>query len=168
VLCRHDAGVVDHDIERRVLGDHPSGEFPNRLRIGLVELGEPHSRVGAHGLFEGLQSAARDDHSVAPTKELLRQPPTDSGASSGDQDRVARHLHGALPSSVDSARPWIFRIDASSEMLATISEFSTAVNPWVLTSISMTGRERAVVDDLSRPRRDNEQWIRRIGYSKRP
>ena len=93
ILRSHDARVVDHHVQRRILLRHRRGERANGLRALNVQLRRPHTRIRRRRLLQRLLPPSRDDHRVAQRLKCLRQSAPDAGATAGNKNGVARKLH---------------------------------------------------------------------------
>ncbi len=94
VFGRHDAGIVDEDVEGGVPAGLLSGEEGEFVDIGDVEDGGLHAGVGGGDLVEEGFAAAGDDDLVAFFVECFSEGAADAGGAAGDEDGVAGDLHG--------------------------------------------------------------------------
>src|SRR5882757_2753976 len=90
---KHDAGVVDQNVELRKFSGDLFVKRGDRVRIGNV------ASKGANvwkGRFRTLHLgliAARDENRVTQCRELFGEFVTDAAGAAGDQNRIARELH---------------------------------------------------------------------------
>src|SRR6202012_3444376 len=96
ILDALDTGVVDDDVEVRIAVGQLDGESPDIAGIALIQRQILDARVVFGHRFQRFEAPAPDDDLVAQPVERLGQAAANPGASPGHQDRVARHLHGAL------------------------------------------------------------------------
>ena len=101
VFGAHDAGIVDDDVERWILGRQPRRQGLDAADVIDVELQRPHAGILRHDAFELRPAAAGDDDLVAERVKRFGQPAADAGAAAGDQNGVAGHVHGGAPLGVD-------------------------------------------------------------------
>jgi DNA-binding HxlR family transcriptional regulator len=94
VFGAHDAGVVDDDVKRGVVGGELLGEGADAGGVFDVEDGGGHAGVGCDGLVEDLLAAAGDDDLVAEFMEGLCDAAADARAAAGDEDGVSGGFHG--------------------------------------------------------------------------
>jgi hypothetical protein len=93
VLAAHYAGVVDQDIERRVLGGDAAGKSRDRLGIFDIERHRGHPVPAGDRLLERLLAAAGDDHRVSERVEAPGQFPADPGSAAGDENGIPCRFH---------------------------------------------------------------------------
>ena len=93
ILRTHDARVVDHHIQCRILLRHLRPESTNRLRVIDVKLHRPHPRIRRCRRIQRLLPPSRNDHRVAQRLKRLCQPPPDAGAAASNKDGVPCKLH---------------------------------------------------------------------------
>src|ERR1700721_749887 len=89
----HDAGVVDHNVE---LGKLFGGLFVkggDRFRIGNVASKGVNFWKGRFCTVHLSLIAARDKNRVTKRSELFGEFVTDTAATAGDQNRIARKFH---------------------------------------------------------------------------
>ena len=93
---RHDAGIVDHDVDPPPLGVGGLGEGMNLLPAGDVETPGDRFAPGrvdfAGERFEPIEAPGAQHDFCAGTAELARDALADAAAGAGDQnDLVERH-----------------------------------------------------------------------------
>jgi hypothetical protein len=89
VIAEHDPGVVDHDVQVRVRGDHFGHHARDADRIADVKHHGPHAGVSRRDRAHRGRPAPGDDDLVASPVQFLGQAAPDAGRPAGDQDRVA-------------------------------------------------------------------------------
>src|SRR5690606_13676122 len=98
VLCPHDAGVVDQDVEQGMLAGEPGRECGDGCRILDIEGHGVHPLASGDGLLQRLHAPPGHYHRVTQGVEAQRKLPADAGPSARDQHRIVGHLHGTLHS----------------------------------------------------------------------
>src|SRR6266403_575865 len=92
----HDAGVVDQNVELRKLFGDLFVKRGDRFRIGNVASKGVNFWKGRFRTVHLSLIAARDKNRVTKCRELFREFVTDTAATAGDQNRIAREFHNCL------------------------------------------------------------------------
>src|SRR3546814_8903130 len=97
ILGAHVTGIVDKDVEVRMLRENVFREGRDGIGIGDVERHRRHVRPPDDRGFQLGGVAAGDDDLVARVVPALREREADARAAAGDEDGVAAGLHCASP-----------------------------------------------------------------------
>jgi hypothetical protein len=89
----HNTGVVDEDVERRILLGHLGSESANVSGVFDVEYGRSHARVLGSSFIERLLATAGDDDLVPERVKSFCQTASNARTAAGDQDCVAGNFH---------------------------------------------------------------------------
>ena len=94
---QHDAGIVEEDVEARIVPGKLGRRAIDAGRIGDVEFDRRHARIGGEDFVEMATPTARDDHLIVLLVERLGQSAADPGTAAGDEDGVAGEFHDMAP-----------------------------------------------------------------------
>src|SRR6202158_4828019 len=93
----HDTGVVDQDVELRILGDELLCHRGDALRVLKVQLDRDHSGIRLRRYFQMRSPATGNDDLVPAFVQRLRQATSDPRTTACDENRVACENHRLFP-----------------------------------------------------------------------
>jgi len=92
----HDPGVVYEHIQTRKIPHDIGVKGADSRRVARVALDRMDAREFLFGSVELGLASSGDNHRVAKRHELGRKLETDTGCSAGNENRIAREIHGRL------------------------------------------------------------------------
>jgi hypothetical protein len=84
----HDSGVVDHDVELRILGDELLCRRADALWVLKIKLDRGYSRIRPRPCFQMRFPATGNDDLVSAFVQRLRQAAPDPRTTARDENRV--------------------------------------------------------------------------------
>ena len=88
VVDQHDPGIVDQDIERRIVCDQLLRDNGDIRRIRNIQFDRMHPRIRLGRCIQMFLAAARDDYLVAELVQCFGEATANTSTSAGDEDGV--------------------------------------------------------------------------------
>lgn len=101
VAMRLDAGIVDKDVQGRMMGLQPLNQCTATERVGHVADVRNQGRHGVLGLPQGGLATAADDDLIACTGKALRQRHADACRAASNKNGVVCKFHRRLSFGID-------------------------------------------------------------------
>src|SRR5205823_6462327 len=102
VFHLHDAGVIDQDVEGRILPGNLACESLQLSRVLHIQCRRPHTRVGCGYEIEHSLATAGNDHLISELVKGFGQCAPDARTAASDENSVACHLHECISLSLQN------------------------------------------------------------------